>query len=928
MDFTDRFPVHAFCLVNFYDQLYDSVFQTTVDQVAAVVASAAALELGRELLRELQALERHEMVQQVNKCRLSFLHIVQQLIDLPGSLDDADIVRQHVLVVITALTSNNEAVIDSASDVLEEVIHQPLVRATLKQPQQVDVLLSVLQSPYQGAAEAAEVLAEICGDDDGDADAMMSRLAAPECLAVLVRALQHGLTRGNVSSTDDHVEQLWLSEPDDLTVWALEVVSKVASVPVLKQMPLSVLAHDLIQQLVFATKVQDLACEAVAALHEHQDWAWVFLASHVPTLQQIAQHENSETPEGVLQDVEEIVLRVQKGLSLAAKLVPLAEVSWRDAVVQLAEAHASMRNASSNRARCKEGNLAYFYGEQQQSSFSALNRQIDHYGYALYDVVCQFDADHVPEASYLRTIIPAFQDPEVGYVALPSICGANSEISWAVRGRLYMEAYMHGPLGASMSKIALPCCIGSHYAVRTAALKKAHSEIARLFMTVISGLLIARDQTFDTGPSPSLPCIQNSKLHDARKASGLLHTPRFVKAGCRGAQLCFRRPAAQPFLTVYLPDLLQVGGIGPELNEDFSTSYILTASGYRGLFSTDTIANGDGPANFEDCMRQEYQWARSAMVLVTVYLGSWWPGHFTPLEMFRAAQTNAFWLVQSYAALLSIALVIGPCLFGLQLVPAVDHSLKAFLTDMMPHTTFPQIALAYCSWLFCYVHGWMRPAFTKFWSYELWMHAFCKPWWILQGTVHGLLGGLLGVNFAIKMQMQPAAFTNADELLFAEVTPKGDNGEVFMGVKNLIPFLFCAGISIVALAFGSSHFLAPMCMAFWHLLVAAIIVVLHYKENHHATASSRRRKFPWHNFLQLSTPIVLLAAGFCTVLVQRHGIIFEDIWWGQEASAMTALSMQEQCDGSAMLSYNITNASMPVINGNASDFLCSWAPDT
>jgi hypothetical protein len=61
---------------------------------------------------------------------------------------------------------------------------------------------------------------------------------------------------------------------------------------------------------------------------------------------------------------------------------------------------------------------------------------------------------------------------QVGYVALPSICGANSDVSWAVRGRLYQEAYMHGPLGASCSRVAMPCCIGSHYAVRTAALQE------------------------------------------------------------------------------------------------------------------------------------------------------------------------------------------------------------------------------------------------------------------------------------------------------------------------------------------------------------------------------------------------------------------------------------------------------------------------
>lgn len=28
--------------------------------------------------------------------------------------------------------------------------------------------------------------------------------------------------------------------------------------------------------------------------------------------------------------------------------------------------------------------------------------------------MCQFDADHVPERSYLSTLLPAFLDPQVG----------------------------------------------------------------------------------------------------------------------------------------------------------------------------------------------------------------------------------------------------------------------------------------------------------------------------------------------------------------------------------------------------------------------------------------------------------------------------------------------------------------------------------
>ena len=36
--------------------------------------------------------------------------------------------------------------------------------------------------------------------------------------------------------------------------------------------------------------------------------------------------------------------------------------------------------------------------------------------------------------------------------------------------------------------------------------------------------------------------------------------------------------------------LWQIGGIGPELDEDFSTSYLMTTHGYKGAFSLKTAA--------------------------------------------------------------------------------------------------------------------------------------------------------------------------------------------------------------------------------------------------------------------------------------------------------------------------------------------------
>jgi len=114
------------------------------------------------------------------------------------------------------------------------------------------------------------------------------------------------------------------------------------------------------------------------------------------------------------------------------------------------------RNEWPRRTRCKEGNLAYFY---------------DHWGYRWYDVVAQLDCDHRPERTYLAEVVRPFSDPAVGYVAAPSVCDANADVSWAARGRLYREATFHGAFQLGHSDGWGPLCIGSHYAVRTRALR-------------------------------------------------------------------------------------------------------------------------------------------------------------------------------------------------------------------------------------------------------------------------------------------------------------------------------------------------------------------------------------------------------------------------------------------------------------------------
>lgn len=95
-------------------------------------------------------------------------------------------------------------------------------------------------------------------------------------------------------------------------------------------------------------------------------------------------------------------------------------------------------------------------------------------GYDNYDFVVQMDSDHAPgNPDYLRHMIAPFVNPKVGMVAAPSMNDSNIKDSWAARGRVYVETNVHGLLQAGYSSTGTAMGIGSHYAVRTKALKEA-----------------------------------------------------------------------------------------------------------------------------------------------------------------------------------------------------------------------------------------------------------------------------------------------------------------------------------------------------------------------------------------------------------------------------------------------------------------------
>ncbi len=65
--------------------------------------------------------------------------------------------------------------------------------------------------------------------------------------------------------------------------------------------------------------------------------------------------------------------------------------------------------------------------------------------------------------------------------------------------------------------------------------------------------------------------------------------------------------------------LKEIGGLGPELAEDHSTTLMMNAHGWRGVHALDAIAHGDGPRTFADLITQEFQWSRSLMMILLQY---------------------------------------------------------------------------------------------------------------------------------------------------------------------------------------------------------------------------------------------------------------------------------------------------------------------
>ncbi len=391
------------------------------------------------------------------------------------------------------------------------------------------------------------------------------------------------------------------------------------------------------------------------------------------------------------------------------------------------------------RTKCKEGNLAYFY---------------DMWGYDGYDVVAQLDADHVPEPDYLTRMTIPFRDPQVGYVAAPSICDRNADRSWSARGRLYTEAVLHGPTQAGHSGGFAPSCIGSHYAVRTTALK-------------------------------------------------------------------------------------QIGGLGPELAEDFTTTLMMSAHSWQGVFAVDAEAHGDGPETFADCMTQEFQWSRSMMNVLLGINGRYWSG----LSVRAKVRLGFCELWYPLFGLLMLASVVMPVVAVATHTPLMRISFWGFYAHFGPATL---VLLATVLWL--RTLRWLRPHTAKAISWEIVLFQIVRWPWALWGCLHAVAGHLLRREFGFK------------------VTPKGTTGPAPLPMRVVVPYLLLAAVAALP-AFarwdpGAAHgyYVLTLINVALYLIAAIAIVIRHVVDHPRALRAQVLRQFAGKAVVVLATAVVVVGA--------------------------------------------------------------------
>jgi cellulose synthase/poly-beta-1,6-N-acetylglucosamine synthase-like glycosyltransferase len=315
------------------------------------------------------------------------------------------------------------------------------------------------------------------------------------------------------------------------------------------------------------------------------------------------------------------------------------------------------------------------------------------------------------------------------------------------------------------------------------------------------------------------PSICDSNAADSWAARGRLykeaplHGP--LQAGCNQgfAPVCIGSHYA-----VRASALREIGGIGPELAEDFTTSFLMNSAGWEGAFALDAEAHGEGPSTFSAFLVQEFQWSQSLTVVgLRMYFE-----HFKHLTWRLRLRFGMALLYYPMLAITTVAALLLAPIAVVTGVPWMNVNYFGFLGRWLLIALPLVLAM-----LLLRRRGVLRPTTAKIFSWEAWLFAFARWPYVAWGVCSGVMERIKSSPRTIK------------------VTPKGERALEVLPVRLILPYLAVCTVALGAVwgrsARPAIHFYVVLCLltAGSYLLVAGAVTMLH------AVEAQRTAKVGW-----------------------------------------------------------------------------------
>ena len=259
---------------------------------------------------------------------------------------------------------------------------------------------------------------------------------------------------------------------------------------------------------------------------------------------------------------------------------------------------------------------------------------------------------------------------------------------------------------------------------------------------------------------------------------------------------------------------------------------MFASHGYKGIYSMDTIALGHGPENFESAMCQEYQWARSAIILYFRWRKVVHPTykHFN-LDVWIRTCTTAAWYLSLTATLVWF------------MVGATIGYYSDWCTDPDEHCNFSIVNFVIR----------VAPAILVAWGHEMWCR---RRRWLRCGKIEDpqppMIAPTVGIYKVLRtVWMGLGVLAGFQELIFKKsspfrVTPKGSNAVAALSWRLLQPLIliYVALAAAFWIQFGwkePAEMGVPIYIYICEIAVVVLmmfIVGMHYWENGYASAEN------------------------------------------------------------------------------------------